>query len=71
MTHTTETLSDGTTRLTLDFSDEGVELTASVLVKGDVATALAYMPFFEVDLRRNNAELFPTPEPDPEEMEMI
>lgn len=68
MTYTTETQADGTTRLTLDFSDEGVDLQASVLVKGDIASALAYMPFLEADTRRNNAELFPEPEPEVEEM---
>jgi hypothetical protein len=71
MTHTTETLNDGTTRLTLDFSDETVNLTTSVLVKGDETKALSYLPFFEADTRRNNAELFPVPEPVVTEEEMF
>jgi hypothetical protein len=71
MTYTTEVLTDGTTRLTVDFSDEGVELTASVLVKGNEEAARSYLPFFEADTRGNNVELFPVPEPEETEMEEI
>ena len=61
------------TRLTLDFMDEGIDLTGTMLVVGDESVALAYAHFFEQDLRRNNAELFPVPEIEIPEMggEMI
>lgn len=67
---TTETVDTKTTRVILDFSDENVDLTGTTLVAGGESAALAYAHFFEQDLRRNNAELFPVPEPidAPEEM---
>jgi hypothetical protein len=52
-----------TTKLTLDFTDEDVNLVGETLVKGGESEANGYAPFFEADLRRNNAELFPVPEP--------
>ena len=58
----TETVDEKTTRLSVDFSDENVTLTGSSLVAGDESAARAYAHFFEQDLRRNNAELFPVPE---------
>ena len=66
----TQTVDNNRTRLTVDFMDEGVDLTGTTLVAGDESAALAYAHFFEQDLRRNNAELFPVPEmPEaPEEM---
>ena len=59
---TTETYDEKTTRLIIDFSDEGVDLCGDILVAGDEQAALGYAPFFEADLRRNYAELFPRPE---------
>lgn len=61
---TTDVVDEKTTRLTVDFSDENVDLTGTMLVAGDEAAAISYAPFFETDLRRNNAELFPQPEMD-------
>lgn len=55
----TQTVDNNRTRLTVDFMDEGVDLTGTMLVAGDESAALAYAHFFEQDLRRNNAELFP------------
>lgn len=49
------------TLLTIDFNDEGVNLTQSILVDGDETKALQYLPFFEKDCRRNFAYLFPQP----------
>lgn len=72
MTATTTVIDDKHTQLELDFSDENVTLTGSTLVAGDESAARAYAPFFEADLRRNNAELFPQPEmPVTPEMEGI
>lgn len=70
MIATTEIISEKLTKLTIDFSDEGVSLVGGTEVVGDEGKALAYAHFFEQDLRRNNAELFPVPEmPEaPEEM---
>ena len=62
MITTTTTLDDKHTKLVIDFADECVSLVGETLVYGDEAKALAYAPFFEADLRRNNAELFPVPE---------
>ena len=63
----TQTVDNNRTRLTVDFMDEGVDLTGTMLIAGDESAALAYAHFFEADLRRNNAELFPVPEmPEPE-----
>ena len=63
MIATTEIINDKRTKLILDFSDEGVSLVGETEVAGDESAALAYAHFFEQDLRRNNAELFPVPEP--------
>ena len=62
MIATTEIISDKLAKLTIDFSDEDVVLVGVTEVVGDESKALAYAPFFEADLRRNNAELFPVPE---------
>lgn len=59
---TTEAADSQATRLILDFSDEGIALTGTTLVAGDESAARSYAHFFEQDLRRNNAELFPVPE---------
>lgn len=62
MITTTEIISEKLTKLTIDFSDEGVEIIGVTEIIGDEGKALAYAHFFEQDLRRNNAELFPMPE---------
>ena len=62
MIATTEIIDDKRTKLTIDFSDEGVSLVGETEVVGDESQALAYAHFFEQDLRRNNAELFPVVE---------
>ena len=59
----TEIISEKLTKLTIDFTDEGVFLIGETEVVGNEDTAIAYAHFFEQDLRRNNAELFPVPEP--------
>ena len=60
---TSEVISEKLTKLTIDFTDEGVFLIGETEVVGNESAALAYSHFFEQDLRRNNAELFPVPEP--------
>ena len=60
---TSEVISEKLTKLTIDFTDEGVFLIGETEVVGNEDTACAYASFFEADLRRNNAELFPVPEP--------
>jgi len=62
MIATTEIINDKRTKLTIDFNDENITLVGETEVVGDVSKALSYAPFFEQDLRRNNAELFPVPE---------
>ena len=62
MITTTEIIDDKKTKLIIDFNDEGVNLIGETEVVGNTDTARAYAPFFEQDLRRNNAELFPVPE---------
>ena len=67
MIATTEIIDDKRTKLTIDFNDENITLVGETEVVGDESKALAYAHFFEQDLRRNNAELFPVPEmPEPE-----
>jgi hypothetical protein len=65
MTHVLTLLDDGTTRVQVDFADEGVDLQGTTHVKGDETAALRYLPTFERDLRSNYAHLFPAP-PEPE-----
>ena len=55
----TEIISEKLTKLTIDFADEGAFLIGETEVVGNEDTARAYASFFEADLRRNNAELFP------------
>ena len=62
MIATTEIINDKRTKLTIDFNDENITLVGETEVVGDESKALAYAHFFEQDLRRNNAELFPVPE---------
>ena len=64
MITTTEIINDKRTKLTIDFNDENITLVGETEVVGDESKALAYAHFFEQDLRRNNAELFPQPEPE-------
>jgi len=73
MIATTEIINDKRTKLTIDFNDENITLVGETEVVGDESKALAYAHFFEQDLRRNNAELFPVPEIEIPEMggEMI
>lgn len=59
MTHVIQVNSDGTTTLRVDFVDEGVPLQGETTVKGRQAEALAYLPVFEADLRRNFADRYP------------
>ena len=70
---TSDVISEKLTKLTIDFNDEGVSLVGETEVVGDESKALSYAHFFEQDLRRNNAELFPVPEIEIPEMggEMI
>ena len=65
----TEIISEKLTKLTIDFNDEGVNLIGETEVVGDESKALAYAHFFEQDLRRNNAELFPVLEIEIPEMD--
>lgn len=54
---------DGTTSITIDFNDEGVDLRCKTSVKGEAAAAEQYLPFFESDMRRNFADRWPEPDP--------
>ena len=69
MITTTEIIDNKRTKLIIDFNDEGVNLIGETEVVGDESKALAYAPFFEADLRRNNTELFPVPEIEIPEMD--
>lgn len=62
MTHTFEA-EGNTTRIAVDFADEGVDLAGETSIIGDEQKAAAYLPFFERDLRRNFADQFPQLEP--------
>ena len=70
MITTTEIIDEKLTKLTIDFSDENVELVGETEVVGNESITRAYASFFEADLRRNNSELFPVPEmPEASEMD--
>lgn len=56
------------TQIDVDFSDEGVNLQSSVKVIGEWRQ---YLKIFEQDMRNNNISLFPLPEPEPINEEMI
>ena len=73
MTYNIEELENGTTKLTVDFSDENIDLQGETTVKGTTKDAEKYVQTFANDLKQNNIELFPKPpEPDhPEEEEMM
>lgn len=54
--------------INVDFSDEGVNLQGSVKVVGEWQQ---YLKTFEQDMRNNHKSLFPLPEPEFEDEEMI
>lgn len=62
MTHTITEQPDGTHCIELDYSDEGIELTARTNIIGDANKAAAYVTVFDADMRRANSHLFPQPE---------
>jgi len=71
MTYELISQGDGTTRVTIDYRDEGVALQGTTHVAGDGDAARAYVAVFDRDLRMNYKRLFPTPPaPEPEEVEM-
>ena len=51
-----------TSILGVSFVDEGIELTEHITVDSGEQAALAYLPFFVADLKRNYAHLFPQPQ---------
>ena len=65
------TVLDGITKIEVDFSDEGVNLQGETFIKGGETKAENYVHIFEEDLRYNFADLFPKPEPEPTEEEMM
>ncbi len=56
------------TEINVDFSDEGVNLQGSVKVVGEWQQ---YLKTFEQDMRNNHKLLFPLPEPEELDEEMI
>jgi hypothetical protein len=71
MTYELISQGDGTTRVTIDYRDEGIQLQGTTHVAGDGDAARAYVAVFDRDLRMNYKRLFPTPPaPEPEEVEM-
>ena len=72
MDYTIEQINEKITKLTVDFSDEGIGLQGETNVKGSKEDAEKYVDTFAKDLKQNNIELFPEPpEPDYPEEEMI
>ncbi len=59
MTYTIAIGEDNVAVLRVDFADEGVDLQGEIKVPGGEGKALAYLPIFEADLRRNFSYLFP------------
>lgn len=66
MTHTITDNQDGTMNLTVDFTDESVDLQGETNIKGDISVATGYVKVFENDLRNNFAAMFPVAVPAPE-----
>ena len=62
-------LEDGIVEISIDFSDEDIELTATTTVIGGEHQARAYIPIFAADIRARNRHLFPDPVPPAEEEE--
>lgn len=62
---------DGTSRIDIDFADEGIDLQATTSVIGGEGKARGYAATFAEDIRRNNSHLFPIPEPVSENEEPI
>lgn len=56
------TASDNVSILGVSFVDEGIDLVEYVKVDGGEDKAIAYLPFFVSDLKRNYSHLFPQPE---------
>ena len=69
MTYELISQGDGTTRVTIDYGDEGIQLQGTTHVAAEEDAAQAYVAVFDRDLRTNYRHLFPTP-PEPEEVEM-
>jgi hypothetical protein len=62
---------DSTTRISVDYRDEGIQLQGTTHVAAEEDAAQAYVAVFDRDLRTNYRHLFPTPPaPEPEEVEM-
>jgi hypothetical protein len=71
MTYELISQGDGTTRVTIDYGDEGIQLQGTTHVAAEEDAAQAYVAVFDRDLRTNYWHLFPTPPaPEPEEVEM-
>ena len=66
MTYQIIAFDNGTHRIQVSFSDEGVALEGETTVKGSPEDAERYVSVFERDLRTNYAHLFPQPEPEEE-----
>lgn len=64
MTYIVRPNDDGTTTISVSFSDEGVDLNGETTVRGGETEAQRYLPVYEADLRHNFAHLFPRPEPE-------
>jgi len=70
MTYELISQGDGTTRVTIDYGDEGIQLQGTTHVAAEEDAAQAYVAVFDRDLRTNYRHLFPTPAPESEEVEM-
>ena len=66
MTYQIIAFDNGTHRIQVSFSDEGVALEGETTVKGSPEDAERYVSVFERDLRTNYAHLFPQSEPEEE-----
>jgi hypothetical protein len=71
MTYNITELDNNITKLTVDFSDEGIDLQGETTVKGERTDAEKYVKTFAKDLKINNIELFPKPPEHSEEEELM
>ena len=71
MTYQITDMGNGTHKIQVSFSDEGVALEGETTVKGSPEDAERYVSVFERDLRINYAHLFPQPELEQHDEEVL
>lgn len=61
MNHTITNAGPGSLKISLDYTDEGIDLVMERQVTGSPADAESHVPAFDQDVRTNFAYMFPLP----------